>query len=212
MADARGLIPLASVPEVEGSHVLLEEGLVNAEEFIALAHRCGAWVLYYDHDAFTAETFILLDADPLADEPIVEQQLSPDAARQLQELRTAASRRAGREAAVSMCFMAEGLPHMWLTRADWHTELTAERDRFLAEHGRGSEGRKDYDHARRAAEQQRMAAELAGDPEFRAATKRTHHHDIAATAYPPAGHFGRRRTQGTPVAGLRRHAGCDRAR
>ncbi|MEU5810726.1 hypothetical protein [Streptomyces sp. NPDC047718] len=174
------------MPELEGSYVTLEEDLVNAEDFIALAHRCGARVLYYDHDVFTAKDFVLLeDVDPLADGPNAEEQLAPEAARQLQELRKAASRREGHVTAVVMCFMAEGLPHMWSARAAWHTELTAERDLFLAEHEGAQEVREEDDHARMAAERQRMAAELAGDPDFRAATKRTHHYDIATTAYPP---------------------------
>ncbi|UQW99167.1 hypothetical protein [Streptomyces sp. RerS4] len=186
LAAASGLNPLAAVPEPGDTHVLLEEDLVNAEDFIALAHRCGARVLYYGHDAFTAEDFVLLDdADPLADGPTVEQQLSPEAARRLRKLRKAASRRTGHVTAVVMCFMAEGLPHMWIARAAWHTELTAERDLFLAEHECAQESREEDDNARRAAEQQRMAVELADDPDFRAATKRTHHHDIATTAYPP---------------------------
>ncbi|MFJ3975952.1 hypothetical protein [Streptomyces sp. NPDC090021] len=185
MADTRGLNPLAAVPEPGGSHVLLEEDLVNAEDFIALAHRCGARVLYYDHDVFNAEDFVLLsDANPLADGPTAEEQLTPEAARQLRKLRRAASRHASHVTVVVMCFMTEGLPHMWIARAAWHTELTAERDLFLAEHECAQEIRQDDENALKAAEQQRMAADLAENPEFRAATKHTHHHDIAATAYP----------------------------
>ncbi|MFJ6785617.1 hypothetical protein [Streptomyces yangpuensis] len=174
------------MPEPGGSHVLLEEDVVNAEEFIALAHRCGARVLYYDHDVFTPDDFVLPDdADPLTDGPTVEEQLAPDAARQLQRLRKAASRRWGHVTAVVMCFMAEGLLHLWIARAAWHTQLTAERDLFLAEHASAQDTRVEDAHARREAERQRIAAELADDREFRAATKRGHRQDIAALAYPP---------------------------
>ncbi|MFD9379781.1 hypothetical protein ACFWBH_30425 [Streptomyces sp. NPDC059999] len=132
LAAEYGLNPLAAVPGPEASHVLLEEDLVNAGEFIALAHRCDARILYYDHDVFTADDFVsLVDDDPLTDGPTREEKLSPEDARQLARLSRAASRRAGHVTVVIMCFMTDGLPHMWISRAAWHTKLTAERDLFL---------------------------------------------------------------------------------
>ncbi|MFD4737747.1 hypothetical protein ACFWNQ_10255 [Streptomyces virginiae] len=185
-ASARGLSPLAAVPEPGAAHVLLEDDLVNADDFLDLARTCGARILYYDHDVFTAEAFVVLeDDDPLADGPTAEESLSPNDARLLRKLRRTATRHEGQVTTVIMCFMAEGLLHLWIARAGWHTQLAAERDLFLAEHASAQDTRVEDAHARREAERQRIAAELADDREFRAATKRGHRQDIAALAYPP---------------------------
>ncbi|MFD6917752.1 hypothetical protein [Streptomyces virginiae] len=183
-ASARGLSPLAAVPEPGAAHVLLEDDLVNADDFLDLAHTCGARILYYDHDVFTAEAFVVLEDGDL-DGPTAEESLSPDDARQLRKLRRTATRHEGQVTTVIMCFMAEGLPHLWIARAAWHTQLAAERDLFLAEHASAQDARVEDTHARSEAERQRIAAELADDREFRAATKRGHRQDIAALAYPP---------------------------
>ncbi|MGW6572099.1 hypothetical protein ACWGAN_07965 [Streptomyces sp. NPDC054945] len=177
-ASARGLVPLAAVPEPGTAHVLLEDDPVNADDFLDLARTCGARILYYDHDVFTAEAFVVLeDDDPLADGPTAEESLSPDDARQLRKLRRTATRHEGHVTTVTMCFMAEGLLHLWIARAAWHTQLAAERDLFLAEHASAQDTRVEDAHVRREAERQRIAAELADNREFRgppsAATART---------------------------------------
>ncbi|MEW2136642.1 hypothetical protein AB0892_08605 [Streptomyces sp. NPDC005409] len=185
-ASERGLNPLAAVPEKPGRHVLLEDELVNAEAFIGLAHTCGARVLYYDSETFTADTFILLDTDDEDDEcPTIEEELDVEAQRELKRLRRAAQTRDGQITAVVMCFMAEGVAHFWGREAPWHTELGEQRDEFLQLHRNSQAARDEDDRARTTAEVERISAELAGNPEFRAATKRSHHLDIAANAYPP---------------------------
>ncbi|UXY25091.1 hypothetical protein N8I84_42530 (plasmid) [Streptomyces cynarae] len=122
-AQARGLTPLAALPEGEGRRVLLTGDEVSAADFIDLAHTCGARVLYFDSDVFAAEEFAVLDGDGLEPEAGVEDQLSAEAHDELKRLRRAARTRAGEITAVGMCFMTEGLPHYWTEEAAWHTDL-----------------------------------------------------------------------------------------
>ncbi|MCJ0875263.1 hypothetical protein [Streptomyces sp. AP-93] len=184
-AAEKGMNPLAAVPEAPGRHVLLEDELVNAEAFIGLAHTCGARVLYYDSETFTAEGFVVLDENDEEDGPTAEQQLDTEAKRELKKLRRATQSCDGQITSVLMCFMAEGVAHFWGHVARWYTELTEQRDEFLQLHRVSQSDRDEDDRARTAAEVERIAAELAAGPEFRAATKRSHHQDIAANAYPP---------------------------
>lgn len=185
-ATETALNPLAAVPEKPGRHVLLEDELVNAQAFGDLAHTRGARVLYYDSETFTADTFTVLDADDEEGEGLtVEKQLSGEAQRELKRLRRAGQCRDGQITAAVMCFMAEGVAHFWGHEAPWHAELTEERDEFLQLHRVSPAAREEDDRARTTAEVERIAAELAGSPEFRAAAKRSHHLDIAANAYPP---------------------------
>lgn len=184
--EEKGMLPLAAVPEGPGRHVLLEGDVVNAAGFIDLAHTCGARVLYHGSEVFTADEFAVLD-DADEDEHEgggAEDQLSADARRELKRLRRAARSRDGQITAVVLCFVAEGVPHYWGEEASWHTELTGQWAEFTQLHRVSRAEREQDARELTAAEVERMTDELADDPEFRAATKRSHHHDIAATAYP----------------------------
>nr|WP_181393171.1 hypothetical protein [Streptomyces rochei] len=165
--------------------MLLTGDEVNAADFIDLAHACGARVLYFDSDVFSAEEFAVLEDDGLEPEAGVEDQLSAEAQGELKRLRRAARTRAGETTAVGMCFVAEGLPHYWTEQAAWYTDLQDAWTEFTEQNRLSAQERAQDARERADAEAERIAAELADNPEFRAATKRTHYHGIASSAYPP---------------------------
>ncbi|MEU9446606.1 hypothetical protein AB0D42_38405 [Streptomyces sp. NPDC048304] len=165
--------------------MLLTGDEVDAEGFIDLAHTCGARVLYFDSVVFAADEFAVLDDDGADPESSVEDELSPEAQKELKRLRRAARTHAGKTTVVVMCFVAEGLPHYWSEEAAWHTDLQDAWAEFT-EHNRLSAQERAQDARQRAdAEAERIAAELADNPEFRAATKRTHRHGVADSVCPP---------------------------
>ncbi|MGV9565039.1 hypothetical protein [Streptomyces sp. NPDC003480] len=185
-AEAKGLKPLAAIPEGTGRHVLLSGDAVNAEGFIDLAHTCGARLLYFDSDLFAAEEFALIDDDgPVEVGAGVEDQLSAEAQSELERLRRAARARDGKITAVVMCFVVDGLPHYWGEEAAWHTDLQDAWTEFTQQHRLSADERAQDARARTDAEVERIAAELAENPDFRAATKRSHHHGIAGVVCPP---------------------------
>ncbi|MBT2611415.1 hypothetical protein J7I97_24940 [Streptomyces sp. ISL-87] len=183
-AGEAGLTLLPALPEPAGLRVRLEGDEVNAAAFCDLARTCGARILYLLSEAFEAAEFAVLEDDD-SDGDGVEEQLSADARRELERIRRTALTRDGQFTGVFLCFVAEGVAHYWCEVAPWHTELEEDWAQFTALN-RASQGARAEDaQARAAAEVDRIAAELAGNPEFRSAAKRSHHHDIAATAYPP---------------------------
>ncbi|MGW7824453.1 hypothetical protein ACWGLF_41720 [Streptomyces puniciscabiei] len=184
-AEAKALKPLSAVPEGPGRHVLLTGDEVDAAGFIDLAQTCGARVLYFDSHVFAAEEFAVLDDDGLEAGAGVEDQLNAEARSELKRLRRTACAHAGKITAVVMCFVADGLPHYWGEEASWHTELQDAWTEFTQQHRLSADERAQDARARADAETERIAVELAANPEFRAATKRTHHHGIASFAYPP---------------------------
>lgn len=84
-----------------------------------------------------------------------------------------------------MCFVTEGLSHYWSQEAAWHTDLQDAWAEFTEQNRLSAQERAQDARQRADAETERIAAELADDPEFRAATKRVHRHGIANSAFPP---------------------------
>ncbi|MGW7819986.1 hypothetical protein ACWGLF_17990 [Streptomyces puniciscabiei] len=175
---------MAALPRGEGRHVLTGDE-VNAADYIDLAHTCGARVLYFDSDVFAAEEFAVLDGDGPEPEAGVEEQLSVEVQEELKRLRRAVRTRAGETTSRGDVLRAEGLPHYWTEEAAWHAELQDARTEFTVQNRLSAEERARDARERADAETERIAVELADNPEFRAATKRTHHHGIASSAWPP---------------------------
>lgn len=84
--------------------------------------------------------------------------------------------------------MAEGVPHYWGADASWHDELQSQWAQFTQLHRFSLQELAEDARAAASAEVERITAELAENPDFRSATKRSHHKDIATTAYPPPAH------------------------
>ncbi|MGW1811906.1 hypothetical protein, partial [Streptomyces sp. NPDC002078] len=98
--------------------------------------------------------------------------------RELKRMRRAARSRTGQVATVAMCFVADGMAHYWIEKAVWHAELQEEWTTFVKQHRLTASERARAARTRADAESERLAAELADDPEFRAATKRARRHSI----------------------------------
>jgi hypothetical protein len=94
-AEGKGLQALAAVPQGEGRHVLLTGDEVGAEGFIDLSHTCGARVLYFDSVVFAAEEFAVLGDNGSDPGSCLEDELSPEAQKELKQLRRAARTHAG---------------------------------------------------------------------------------------------------------------------
>ncbi|MEU3317428.1 hypothetical protein ABZ743_32785 [Streptomyces sp. NPDC006662] len=184
-----GLTVLSVLPDPTGRCVRLEGDEVNAASFCHLARRCGARILYYLSERFEADEFAVLEEDDEdSDGAGAEERLDAEARRELSRIRRAARARDGQITGVFLCFVAEGVAHYWGEVASWHTELVEAWEAFVALNQVSQGAREEEAKAWAAAETDRIAAELADDREFRSASKRSHQHDIATTAYPvPAG-------------------------
>ncbi|MEU6371097.1 hypothetical protein ABZ876_36735 [Streptomyces sp. NPDC046931] len=165
--------------------MLLTGDEIDAQGFIDIAQTCGARVLYFDSVVFAAEEFAVWGDDGSDAESGVEDELSLEAQKELKRLRRAARAHARQTTVVVMCFVAEGLPRCWSEEAAWHADLQDAWTGFTEQNRLPAPQRAQDARQRADAEAERIAAGLADNPEFRAATKRTHRHGIAGSACPP---------------------------
>ncbi|MFJ5657494.1 hypothetical protein ACIQD5_29745 [Streptomyces microflavus] len=181
LAREHSLIPLNSAPAPAGPHVMLSTDTFSPASFMAAAHQGGARFLYYESDRFSAEAFAVID--PGDDD--VEEHLDSEAKRKLKRIRRAAKSRHEQLSAIGMCFVADGVAHYWFEEAPWFCELQSQWEDFMTQYRVTEQLREEDEQARIDSEIARIAEELQDRPDFRAATKRSHHRDIARTAYPP---------------------------
>jgi hypothetical protein len=184
-AEQEGLMALAEMPDPAGRAVEVSGDTTNAEQFVALAARAGARLLYYRGDYFDAGGF-LGSYDLCAPEAEEDWEAADPHWREgVEQLRRDAHKHDADLQLVAACFVVDGVAHYWGARAQWPQELEERGTELGALRDVDVEHRLQDRRAFREAETARISRLLQDLAEFRAADTRVGRRAAARLAFPP---------------------------
>ncbi|MER6233369.1 hypothetical protein ACFY1L_46180 [Streptomyces sp. NPDC001663] len=185
------IVLVPAVPETDAHAVYLDAQHMDAAAFCQLAVQLEARVLYQDITRFDAGAFTVIEDDLLEEPPAVPES-GCDA--DLDALWAKARSYQGRSASADLCFVSNGVAHIWQATAPWRTELAEELEAWRLAHRQGAEAVEEepYDPEAERAREQAMAAQLQELSEFRCAKNALTRREIANRIFPAEDEDGRR--------------------